>query len=557
MNKLYMLFKVQLKSSFNLLQYLSSIKTNKKQAWKLGLVVLFIIAIGPSYFLYNGLIQLLFENLSAINQQGAVIAAGITGTSLVVLFFGIMYVFSALFGAKDLEMLLALPIKPGFIIASKLSSIIVAEYLFTVPLAAPIFINYGVNVGAGFLYWVYSLLIVLLIPVVPISIGAILTVLVVRLFGMRVNVEKIQMVFMIVFMIAMLSLNFFATQGASGIQQGSEQEYINQLIANNHLLIDSLAKTFPPAKFAAESVLNFSSFGGIINLLMYALISAGLFLAAVFIGDKVYLKGVNRGLGAKIKKRKAGNGVAEIGASSSKPVSIFKNDFRIMLRTPIFAFNTLLIVPLLPAIMIFSFISGGSSLDSLRLLYLQYSNEVAVFFSVAMVMVTGITTVTGTTFSREGSAFWLNQIAPVHPVDQLLGRCMSAAAVNGALIVMMAVVVGIIGGGSNILLLILMTVTALIASLPMTVIGLLIDLIHPYLNWTDPAKAVKQNINVLFMMIAAMLMAALFGGLALLLMAVGLPVYAIMGIIVLLSGSLAYGLAKFFIRLMPKAIIFK
>jgi ABC-2 type transport system permease protein len=169
MNKYWILLKLQLKSTFNLRDLITSTKTNKKQMRKILLAVILIAAFAPSYWMYNALIQALFDNFSLINQQGAVIAAGVTVTGVVILFFGIMNVFSAFFGAKDLDMLLALPIHPRLIVASKLSSSIIAEYLFAVPLMLPIFINYGINIHAGILFWIIGMILTLTIPIIPLS----------------------------------------------------------------------------------------------------------------------------------------------------------------------------------------------------------------------------------------------------------------------------------------------------------------------------------------------------------------------------------------------------
>ncbi len=44
--------------------------------------------------------------------------------------------------------------------------------------------------------------------------------------------------------------------------------------------------------------------------------------------------------------------------------------------------------------------------------------------------------------------------------------------------------------------------------------ALIVDLIHPFLTWSDPAKAIKQNINVLFCFLIALIHAALLTGIS-------------------------------------------
>jgi ABC-2 type transport system permease protein len=50
--------------------------------------------------------------------------------------------------------------------------------------------------------------------------------------------------------------------------------------------------------------------------------------------------------------------------------------------------------------------------------------------------------------------------------------------------------------------LLLVVVLGLVIGLPAIVVSLLIDLLRPYLNWDNPQKAIKQNINVVLAMLA-------------------------------------------------------
>ena len=54
---------------------------------------------------------------------------------------------------------------------------------------------------------------------------------------------------------------------------------------------------------------------------------------------------------------------------------------------------------------------------------------------------------------------------------------------------------------------------ALITDVLLTAVGMIIDLARPLLDWTNPQKAIKQNLNVLLAIFAdtAIVMAAFFG----------------------------------------------
>ncbi|MFA0814369.1 MAG: hypothetical protein ACC608_01115 [Anaerofustis sp.] len=559
MNKYWILLKLQLKSTFNLRDLITSTKTNKKQMRKILLAVILIAAFAPSYWMYNALIQALFDNFSLINQQGAVIAAGVTVTGVVILFFGIMNVFSAFFGAKDLDMLLALPIHPRLIVASKLSGSIIAEYLFAVPLMLPIFINYGINIHAGILFWIIGMILTLTIPIIPLSIAAILSVLIVRIAGMRFDLDKIQMGFMLIFMAVILTLNFTLNKTMSSVPSGSEQDFLSQIITNNHYLIDLISATYPPAKLAANATVAYSELSGVVSLLLFLLTSAAAFFLAVVTGEKFYLGAVTRGLGGKHNEGKALSKeqlTLSVSKTSSTAISIFKNDFRVLLRTPVYAMNMLLTIPLVPVILIFSLTSAQQgNISSMQIFYEQFSMQINVFACVGMVVLSSLSTLTTSTFSREGSAFWINQVAPIRALDQMLGRSLGAVIVNFLMVAALILSFGILIHVS-LLNLIGIVFTSTVATFPVIEGALIVDLIHPFLTWSDPAKAIKQNINVLFCFLIALIHAALLTGISLLLMHAGLSAPIILSSLATVSLLLAFLLARLFLRLYPESIRF-
>lgn len=57
-----------------------------------------------------------------------------------------------------------------------------------------------------------------------------------------------------------------------------------------------------------------------------------------------------------------------------------------------------------------------------------------------------------------------------------------------------------------------------LGSIPIILAGMLIDIEKPLLNWTNPQRAVKQNMNVLFGMLAGLLITAGLGGLTFLML---------------------------------------
>jgi ABC-2 type transport system permease protein len=501
MRKFISLFNVQLKSIVNF----SALKADKKERRKIAGFVAILLCLTPSYIFYFSMLDVIYSAFASLNQQGALLAIGAIGTSMIVLIFGLMYVFSALFGAKDLEMFLSFPIRSRLIVASKLAYLIVIEYIFVLPFMLPVLITYASLSAAGLVFWVGAVLMLLLMPIIPLSLVTVIEVLIVRLFSMRFNVEKIQTVFMFVFIAVMLAINFSTTRLASVAESDTQMQLLTAMISDNQYLINALTKIYFPAKMFAVALTGASALNCLLNFAGFAALSIASYFFAVWVCDAVYMAGVSQGI-SKNSAKKRNLTALEIDksyASAPKFMRIFTNDMKVIMRTPIFAFNLLLIIPLLPAIMIGSVLSQGVALSQIGQLVASLGPMACGFGVVACLFCTTLVTISSSSFSREGRAFWLNQIIPVGGRDQLLGRTIGTVMASFILSLILLGIVGYIAQW-GLLLTAVLILTATLASLPVALVGLLIDLCSPKLDWDDPAAAVKRNGNVLISTLIAM-----------------------------------------------------
>ncbi len=544
-NKLLSLLGVQLKCMLGLSELSYNIKHDKIKLRKLLLFGFIIVMLIPSYILFFAVIDSILSVLAAVGEAGALLAIGAVGTCLMTFFFGLMYCFSTFFAAKDLEMLMVLPIKSENIVASKLICCIVYEYVFVLPLILPILIKYAAFTGAGLLFWLYALVLVLLMPVIPLSAAAVIEMLLMRASGMKANPEKVQTAFMYIFMALMLGFTFFTNRFAY-----SAGDDVSGFLSGKLSLFERISSSYPPALLFARSLENAAAVSGLIYLLAFAALSAAVFALAVFVGRKVYITALMNGMGAgggkKIKYDK--KMLAHDSIQGNKAMAVFKNDFRIMLRTPVFAMNTVFVVPLLPIVFVVSFAAmGAEQLQMIRMALASVGPIGGVFVMIFVLFFAGIFTTTSTTFSREGKGFWLNQVIPATAADQLFGRGLSALILNFFLFFFITVPLGVFCRWSFAYTA-LLTVCGTIASLPMIPMGLLIDATRPKLDWEDPAKAVKQNMNSIFCWLVSIAECIVIGGLTFLASAAGISTYLLLAAVTLLSVLLSCLLARRFIK---------
>lgn len=145
------------------------------------------------------------------------------------------------------------------------------------------------------------------------------------------------------------------------------------------------------------------------------------------------------------------------------------------------------------------------------------------------------------TFSREGAQFWMSKIIPVSPREQVTAKFLhsymiSLLGIAASTIVFVAFLHLELGTLAPAWLL------ALAGSVPMTALGMIIDLARPLLDWTNPQKAIKQNLNVLFGILADIGILVILGYLSSLLIKAGISRYALL--IVLLSILVVLGSAS-------------
>ncbi len=104
-----------------------------------------------------------------------------------------------------------------------------------------------------------------------------------------------------------------------------------------------------------------------------------------------------------------------------------------------------------------------------------------------------------TTFSREGKHLWFPRTLPL-TIDQILaGRILGAQVINGAGALLSVIAVAVVFRFPP-LVVFLGCVLGVLLSTSFASLLTILDLARPMLNWTNPVKAVKSNLNSVFAM---------------------------------------------------------
>ncbi len=455
----------------------------------LALGLLMALAVVPLLWLLTRILDLLHGALAQAGQSYLIVTLTLLASQLLIFLFGIFYLLSAFYLTRDREQLLALPLHPRQVLGAKFTLVLVNEYLSSWPLLLPILIYFGWLERAGLGYWLSLVPVLLLLPLLPLALAALLVVGLMRVVNLGRHKDKLivagSLLLMTLSILLQLKLAGFSGQGT---------EFLQAMTAPNGLS-QKLASGFPPALWASRMLEHAGDPSGWLAALLF--IGSALAVAALFLqaGQKLYYSGL-------IGLSEAGSaarflGELPLGAGHHPRRAIFRREWQVMNRTPIFLLNGTLLALFVPVTFgLLLYFNAEMRQDRLfAYLHSRFSHLAILSSSFFLILCASINGTAASAFSREGGRFWISKVIPVAPGWQVAAKFMHA---------MLLALIGLVAGSLSlhqalrtpIAILLPAFLLALLATMAFSATGLGIDLLRPKLKWTHPQQAIKQNLNV-------------------------------------------------------------
>ena len=207
-------------------------------------------------------------------------------------------IISTYFLSSDTEKLLPLPFKSWEILLAKYISSLVIVYIIVLSVLFPILIGMGVGAKAGFVYYLYSLIITFIFPIIPTSILSLIVTSLMRFSTKSRSKDKFTYVVSLIAIVFSFTLSFGSNYITNKIMSDP-----NQTITSLQQLADTFGNTMMKVFFflypAYYAMLHTSSFISILYLLGFILVSSLLLIIFALVGQKAYLIGV---MGSKASK---------------------------------------------------------------------------------------------------------------------------------------------------------------------------------------------------------------------------------------------------------------
>jgi len=535
--------KMQLNVNYGISALKYRFTREKKKLWEPILIGAgILVSVVPLLAMYTGLMLMVFAGGSMIGQPEMVLAISFVFAQLIILIFGIFYIMGTFYFSKDLEMLVPLPLRPYEVIAGKFAVVMVNEYLTSLPLLLPPIIIYGIGTSQGVLYWLKSLILMAVVPVMPLAIASLFVIVLMRI----VNIGRYKDFLAIVGGIVLVFVSMFVSMFMQRMPENPDD--IQKYFAGQAGLTDMIGSRFPPGIWAVKG-LYAAGLAGFGYFLLYIAVSAALLMLMLWISNHVFYKALLSGQEVR-RKRKTLTGShmeKQVSKSTGPVLALFKREWKLVLRTPLYVLNGLVGSIMGPIFLIIMIMVQDQDPEVAELFSKLAEPEIipyAVLASIGIMFLTAdMNLIVSTAVSREGRTIWIAKMIPVSGKQQAAAKFLCGYTVSIFGVLVTSVIVYIFFK-LPLLWTIAAAIVGLAGAVPMTALSLLVDVFHPKLVWNNEQEAMKQNMNGFLGMLLSILVTVIIGVLAVTALMNGIPLPGVLAAV--FAASVILGAASLF-----------
>lgn len=454
------------------------------------------------------------KSLEKINQTYAFINILLLMNFLILFGKSIFESLNLLYFSKDLKILLRMPIKPIEILHSKFINMIISEYeMEAIMLAIPMII-YGDITKAGIMFYIYAVIVLLILPIIPILITSLVISVIMRLTNKIKNKNKVMYIAIILTTIIIGII--LSSMGSGEIVSNSRFE---EIVRQTNGIAENISKVFILIKQTMNILLQYDNIQGLQNLIIFIAENIIFYIIILFIISKIYLKGA---IGTTINSRKnAKSAIQGLSEKDFKPKRINKSyilkELRTILRTPIFLIQCIIIPTIYPIVIILaSLLLVNFANNFIPAWDLLYKNAVtchgaAMFLSLGQVFyMMNFTSIIA--ISRESKNAILTKYIPISLQKQFKLKVSLGVLLN--LLAGILVTIFYYMSVHNIFATILIAIELVILNIIGEKFKLLTDLRKPQIDWNSEYTMMKQNTNVMYILFYTLLVVGILLGIS-------------------------------------------
>ncbi|SMF63785.1 ABC-2 type transport system permease protein [Paenibacillus uliginis N3/975] len=478
MTNIWRLTKIQLLSSFGLNKALHTrdVKERRKLLLLSIGILIGVIMIAVASFGYSFMMALTFEQIGRMDLLLAIMMAV---TSIVGFFTTIYKASGVLFSFKDFDLVMSLPIKTSHVVASRVLQLYVLNLFFTLMVMLPAGAVYAIKVSPEALYYLFFLIALLFIPLLPIIaatvIGALISWISSRFKASRMISLILTFGVIIGVMIGSFRIN------------GNEQVLADM----STQLADMIFKLYPLAAMYVDAVCSYK----IGSLLLFIAISVLAFMLFTTVLGTRY-KAIHTGLTTSHASSKY---IMKPLETSSPFRALYKKELRRYIGSSLYVLNTSIGMIFLLVMSIALLFMSSEKLGQLIEIP-QLSDYLSKLAPLVVSLFVILSCTTSSSISLEGNNLWILKSSPVPKKTILLSKVAVNLTITMPISIVSCVMLMIslrTGWIESLLLLVIPLIYACYSAM----LGVIVNLKLPNLEWISEVTVIKQSASVLVSML--------------------------------------------------------
>lgn len=501
-NKLWLLLKMQYKATMRLstsdakaqkkreaaLERGEEAPVVKKDAGSTGYTVMMtvvgvlVVVVVVAFSLLMGM------GLGAVGMLDLMPAVFMMAASVMALITTIYKTNGLLFGFKDYDLIMSLPVKTSTIIASRLMILYFMNLMFTALLMLPSSVVYAILANPPIAFWPIMIICLLMVPLVPVVLATIVGSIIswVSSHFKRKNGANIVFTLIALFAWMLFCMNM------NGVAEN--------IALYGDTIMNTLYGIYPLTRLYMEAVTQFN----VLSFLLFALISLGAFALFAVVVSKFFIR-LNSAITAN--RTKSNYKMQALKITSPKK-SLLKKEFKRITSSSNYMLNSCMglimavvasaLVLIIGPMQALSFVGYDRILEQVN-----FSGTLASLASMALSFFAVLTCPSAASISIEGKSLWIMKSLPVKARDII----MSKLKVN---LILVAVAIVISATLLNIALkpdplhAILLYLTPLVYGLFTSFAGISLNLKYPNFNWNNELEVIKRGKPMSIMVMVGM-----------------------------------------------------
>lgn len=477
MNKLMALTRIQLIDFFSKYTQQMNIKNKMLGRLMIFLPVLLLLPVIQ-------LVRVFYDSFLAIGYPELIITYMFVGASVMAFFMAIPLVISVFFYAKDLSLIATLPVKKDTVIFAKLATVYVYLLGLSLMIFGPSVYFYAFGQGAEILRLMMGLIALILLPVLPMIASALLILPFMAVIGGSNKRNLMVIAGNLLLLVVIIGFQVVLSRAQL------DPENLMRIVSQEDGLISLVGQRFPPSVWLTKMVR-----GSLLDTAWFVLMNLGFIVLLKIFANRFYDK-------AMIKYTQQTSQVVKKGkvsyAQRSKKALLIKRHIGIIIHNPTFLLNTVMtmFVPIL-LFVVYTAI-GIMDFETLRNPMLE---PFALYIFMGIILSPSIVgSLSATAITREGSTFWETRVLPVSVKENISARIQTTVLINLVATIALALLTFWILPLS-ILDIIIAIVGSFVVIALLSTVDLFINIERPFLNWSNPTAAVKNNMNIMFSLV--------------------------------------------------------